>query len=62
LDPLSEICASMRVQKALFTRVEASAPWGVRSPVHDGFKFALLVRGSCVLTRLGGFAGCDKIK
>ena len=50
MDPLSEICASMRVQKALFTRVEASAPWGVRSPVHDGFKFALLVRGSCVLT------------
>ena len=50
MDPLSEICASMHVQKALFTRVEASAPWGVRSPVHDGFKFALLVRGSCVLT------------
>ncbi|HZV64048.1 MAG TPA: AraC family transcriptional regulator [Telluria sp.] len=50
MDPLSEICASMRVEKALFTRVEATSPWGVRSPAQHGFKLALLVRGSCVLT------------
>lgn len=40
----------MCIEKALFTRVEATSPWGVKSPAQHGFKFALLVRGSCVLT------------
>jgi AraC-like DNA-binding protein len=49
VDALSEICASMRVESAMFMRLEASAPWGVRSPSRAGFKLVLVVSGSCEL-------------
>lgn len=50
MDPLSEICASLHVQDAMYTRVEATAPWGLAAPGERGVKFVLLVRGSCILT------------
>ena len=49
MDPLTEICASMRVQTALFTRIDASAPWGWASSGEAAVKFVLVVRGTGVL-------------
>jgi len=54
MDPLTEICASMRVEKAMFTRVEATAPWGISSPGERGVKFVLVVRGTSTLTMPDG--------
>ncbi|MBY4946085.1 AraC family transcriptional regulator [Cupriavidus respiraculi] len=53
MDPLSEICATIHVRDALFARVEASAPWGVKSAGEPGFKFVLLLKGSCILKMQG---------
>jgi len=30
MDPLSEVFGSMRIQDAIYTRLEATAPWGFR--------------------------------
>nr|WP_171020475.1 AraC family transcriptional regulator [Cupriavidus sp. 2SB] len=49
MDPLSEICSAMRVRSAILTRVQARAPWGVRSGSKGTIKFAVLVEGSCVV-------------
>ncbi|WP_171020476.1 AraC family transcriptional regulator [Cupriavidus sp. 2SB] len=54
MDPLSEICTSIRVKDALFTRVEASTPWGIKSDGESGFKFVLVLGGSCTLRSQGG--------
>jgi AraC-like DNA-binding protein len=50
-DPLSEVFGSMRIQDAIYRRVEATAPWGVRYSVDVGLRvrFGLLVRGSALL-------------
>ena len=32
MDPLSEVFGAMRIDKATYTRLEATAPWGFRSP------------------------------
>jgi len=47
---LSDILAGLRIRAAAFTRMDASAPWGVYSPSERGVNFVLLVRGSAILT------------
>jgi len=51
MDPLSEVFGSMRIQDAIYTRLEATAPWGFHYPgdTVPRIRFALMVRGSAVL-------------
>jgi AraC-like DNA-binding protein len=50
-DPLSEVFGSLRIRDAVYMRVEATAPWGVRYSGDIGLRvrFALVVRGSALL-------------
>ncbi|WP_020655523.1 AraC family transcriptional regulator [Massilia niastensis] len=49
MDPLTDILTGLRIRRALFTRLEASAPWGFDSSGEPFLKFVLLVRGSAIL-------------
>ncbi|WP_082928076.1 AraC family transcriptional regulator [Rhizobium bangladeshense] len=53
MDPLSDIFSSMRIRKAKFTTLDATAPWGVVSNGDPSIKFVLVVRGSGILTTRG---------
>jgi AraC-like DNA-binding protein len=50
-DPLSEVFGSMRIQDAIYTRLEATAPWGFQYPgdTVPRIRFGLMVRGSALL-------------
>src|SRR5712672_432015 len=50
-DPLSEVFGSMSIQEAVYMRLEATAPWGVRYLGDTGprIRFMLVVRGSALL-------------
>src|SRR6267143_1633064 len=50
-DPLSEVFGSMSIQEAVYMRLEATAPWGVRYLGDTGprIRFMLVVRGSAFL-------------
>lgn len=50
MDPLTDILTGLRIRRAVFTRLEASAPWGFDSAGEPFLKFVLLVRGSAILT------------
>ena len=50
MDPLTEIFTQMRIRKASFTRLNATAPWGFMSKGEQAVKFVLVVRGSGILT------------
>ncbi|WP_050478142.1 AraC family transcriptional regulator [Herbaspirillum rhizosphaerae] len=51
MDPLDEALAAMRVERALYARLEASAPWGLNTRRIDGTtRFGLMVRGRALLT------------
>jgi AraC-like DNA-binding protein len=51
VDPLSEVFGSMRIQDAIYTRLEATAPWGFHYPENRAprIRFGLMVRGSALL-------------
>jgi AraC-like DNA-binding protein len=51
MDPLSEVFGSMRIQDAVYTRLEATAPWGFHytGDTVPRIRFALMVRGSGLL-------------
>lgn len=49
MDPLTEIFTQMRIRKASFTRLDATAPWGFVSKGEQAVKFILVVRGSGIL-------------
>src|SRR5467141_4088321 len=51
MDPLSEVFGSMRIQEAIYKRLEATAPWGVRysGDIGPRVRFMLVVRGSALL-------------
>ena len=51
MDPLSEVFGSTRIQEAVYTRLEATAPWGFRYPgdTVPRIRFGLMVRGSALL-------------
>jgi AraC-like DNA-binding protein len=52
MDPLSEVFSSMRMQRVVSTRLEATAPWGWRSSGADPNRvtFVLVLRGSGILS------------
>src|SRR6266404_1993915 len=51
MDLLSEVFGSMRIQEAIYKRLEATAPWGVRysGDIGPRVRFMLVVRGSALL-------------
>jgi len=51
MDPLSEVFGSMRIQEAVYTRLEATAPWGFHygGDTVPRIRFGLMVRGSGLL-------------
>jgi len=51
VDPLSEVVGSMRIQDAVYTRLEATAPWGFHytGDTVPRIRFGLMVRGSALL-------------
>ncbi len=55
LDPFSAILGTVRIDRARYTRLEATAPWGFRFSGGKGqrVEFVLCVRGAAVLTFLG---------
>ncbi|WP_018095586.1 AraC family transcriptional regulator [Sinorhizobium meliloti] len=50
MDTLSKILTAPRISDAKFTRLEASAPWGIMSPGERAAKFVHVLSGSAVLT------------
>jgi AraC-like DNA-binding protein len=51
MDPLSEVFGSMRIQEAIYTRLEATSPWGFhyQGDTVPRIRFGLMVRGSALL-------------
>ena len=51
MDPLSEVFGLLGIQEAIYKRLEATAPWGVRYSWDMGprIRFMLVVRGSALL-------------
>jgi len=49
MDSLSQLIGSLRLQNALYTRFEVSAPWGHRVTHRGQIKFVLVARGACWL-------------
>jgi AraC-like DNA-binding protein len=50
MDPLDDVFSAMRVESALYARLEATAPWGLRFARGGTARFGLVVRGGCWLT------------
>lgn len=50
-DPLADVFGSMRIEDAIYRRVEMTAPWGVRYSGDKGMRvrFGLVVRGAAFL-------------
>lgn len=46
MDPLTDLLPAMRVQSAVYTRVEASAPWGLDFIPYHHVKFGLVLQGA----------------
>ena len=53
MDPLTDILSGLSIRRAMFTRLEASAPWGFDSSGEPFLKFVLLMRGSAILKTAG---------
>jgi AraC-like DNA-binding protein len=49
MDPLTEVFSSMNIKRALFDRLEVTAPWGLKSTCGHDIKFGLILSGSAVL-------------
>jgi len=49
MDPLDDVFAAMRVQSAVYARLEVSAPWGLSFAPGTSARFGLVVRGGCWL-------------
>ena len=51
MDPLSEVFGSLGIQDAIYTRMEATSPWGFHYPENSDprIRFGLMVRGSALL-------------
>lgn len=47
MDPLTDFLPAMRVERAVYTCVEATAPWGLDLIAYHHTKFGLVVRGNC---------------
>lgn len=49
MDPLDDVFAAMRVQTAMYVRLETSAPWGIQFAGGSAARFGFVVRGTCWL-------------
>lgn len=49
MDPLDDVFAAMRVQSALYARLQGRTPWGLSVAGGDTARFGLVVRGHCLL-------------
>jgi AraC-like DNA-binding protein len=56
MDPLNDIFAAMRVESALYARLQARAPWGVSLTAGKSARFGMVVDGACWLS-VPGMAG-----
>lgn len=61
MDPLSDAFTARRVERANYTRVEATAPWGISFGVYPHSKFGMVLRGACWLT-VDGAAGRTELR
>jgi AraC-like DNA-binding protein len=50
MDPLEDVFRSMRVESALYGRLEATAPWAVSFEGDQRIKFGMVARGACWLS------------
>jgi AraC-like DNA-binding protein len=50
MDPLDDVFAAMRVQSALYARLETTAPWGIQFKAGQSARFGMVVRGGCWLS------------
>lgn len=61
-DPLDEVFAAMRVDSALYARLEAKAPWGLSTRrVDTTTRFGLVLRGGCWLRLDDAGAGTQPV-
>lgn len=56
MDFLSDLFPGLRVQEAVYTRVEASAPWGLDFIPYYHTKFGLVLEGECQIDLKNGEA------
>lgn len=47
MDPLSDLLPALRIQSAVYTRVDATAPWGLDFIPYHHTKFGMVLRGRC---------------
>ncbi|MFZ6778631.1 cupin domain-containing protein [Undibacterium sp. Ji83W] len=48
MDPLDDVFAAMRVQSAIYAKLETIAPWGLSLAGGKSARFGLVVKGSCL--------------
>ncbi|MBI3523435.1 MAG: AraC family transcriptional regulator [Betaproteobacteria bacterium] len=53
MDPIEDIITAMRVESALYARLEAKAPWGITFASGPHVRFGIVVRGHCWLSADG---------
>lgn len=49
MDPLSDFLPAMRLASAVYTRLEASAPWAIDFDAYHHLKFGVILSGACWL-------------
>lgn len=54
MDPLSDFLPAMRVESAVYTRLEATAPWGLDFNAYHHTKFGIILQGRCLISVDGG--------
>lgn len=50
MDPLDDVFSAMRVESAVYARLETTAPWGLSFTGGQSARFGLVVRGGCLLS------------
>jgi AraC-like DNA-binding protein len=53
MDPIEDVFSAMRIESALYARLEAKAPWGISFLNGPHIRFCLVLRGNCWLTAEG---------
>lgn len=53
MDPAAELFPTLRVTSALYTRVDATAPWGIDFRAYPNAKFGIVLEGRCWMTLEG---------
>lgn len=53
MDPIEDVFSAMRIESALYARLEAKVPWGISFLNGPHIRFGLVLRGDCWLTANG---------